>query len=100
MDLFLTVPGFCCCAWAFSLVEASGGYSLVAVQEPLIAEASLVVSQGLKGTRALEVVVHGTRGMWDLPGPGTEPMPPALAGGFLTTGPPGKSPTVSVSANH
>ena len=28
--------------------------------------------------------------MWDLPGPGIEPMSPALAGGFLTTAPPGK----------
>ena len=28
--------------------------------------------------------------MWDLPGPGLEPMSPALAGGFLTTVPPGK----------
>ena len=27
---------------------------------------------------------------WDLPGPGLEPMSPALAGGFLTTAPPGK----------
>ena len=25
------------------------------------------------------------RGMWDLPGPGIEPVSPALAGGFLTT---------------
>ena len=30
--------------------------------------------------------------MWDLPGPGLEPMSPVLAGGFLTTVPPGKSP--------
>ena len=30
-------------------------------------------------------------GMWDLPGPGIEPVSPALAGGFLTTAPPGKS---------
>ena len=30
--------------------------------------------------------------MWDLPGPGIEPVFPALAGGFLTTAPPGKSP--------
>ena len=30
------------------------------------------------------------RGMWDLPGPGLEPVSPALAGGFLTTVPPGK----------
>ena len=28
--------------------------------------------------------------MWDLPGPGHEPVSPALAGGFLTTAPPGK----------
>ena len=31
--------------------------------------------------------------MWDLPGPGLEPMSPALASGFLTTAPPGKSCT-------
>ena len=29
--------------------------------------------------------------MWDLPGPGIEPVSPALAGGFLTTVPPGNS---------
>ena len=29
--------------------------------------------------------------MWDLPGPGIEPVSPALAGGFLTTAPSGKS---------
>ena len=29
--------------------------------------------------------------MWDLPGPGIAAMYPALAGGFLTTAPPGKS---------
>ena len=28
--------------------------------------------------------------MWDLPRPGLEPVFPALAGGFLTTAPPGK----------
>ena len=31
-------------------------------------------------------------GMWDRPRSGLEPMSPALAGGFLTTAPPGKSP--------
>ena len=30
-------------------------------------------------------------GMWDLPGPGIEPVSPALASRFLTTAPPGKS---------
>ena len=29
--------------------------------------------------------------MWDLPGPGIEPVSPASAGGFLITVPPGKS---------
>ena len=33
--------------------------------------------------------------MWDLPGPGLEPVSPALAGGFLTTAPPGKPLTKS-----
>ena len=31
------------------------------------------------------------QGMWNLPRPGIEPMSPALAGGFPSTGPPGKS---------
>ena len=31
------------------------------------------------------------RGLWTLPGPGNEPTSCALVGGFLTTGPPGKS---------
>ena len=31
------------------------------------------------------------RSMWDLPGPGIEPVSPVLAGRFLTTMPPRKS---------
>ena len=49
------------------------------------------------GLRALECRLSscGTRAqllrsMWDPPGPGLKPMSPALAGGFLTTVPPGK----------
>ena len=34
--------------------------------------------------------------MWDLPRPGLEPVSPALAGGFLTTVPPGKPPWPSL----
>ena len=41
---------------------------------------------------------HVVRGMWDLPGPGIEPVSPALAGGFLTNAPPGKLP-VHLSLN-
>ena len=43
----------------------------------------------------LELRSHGAwafdYGVGDLPRPGIEPVSPALAGGFLTTGPPGKS---------
>ena len=34
--------------------------------------------------------------MWDLPGPGLGPVSPALAGGFLTTAPPGKPGSWSI----
>ena len=34
------------------------------------------------------------RGIWNLPGPGIEPVSPALAGGFLSIVPPGKSITL------
>ena len=39
------------------------------------------------------------RGMWDLPGPGLEPVCSALAGGFLTTAPPGKPPISTFYTN-
>ena len=35
--------------------------------------------------------------MWDLPGPGLEPVSPALAGGFLTTAPPGEAPEMALN---
>ena len=63
-------------------------------------QASVVAVRGLSscGLWALERRLSSCgawawllRGMWDLPGPGIEPMSPALAGGFLTTVPPGKS---------
>ena len=37
--------------------------------------------------------------MWDLPGPGLEPVSPALAGGFLNTAPPGKLWPLSLNTN-
>ena len=37
--------------------------------------------------------------MWDLPGPGLEPVSPALAGGCLTTVPPGKPKRVILKAS-
>ena len=62
-------------------------------------QASVVVACGLSscGSRALELRLSSygawaylLHGMWDLPGAGFEPVSPALAGGFLTTAPPGK----------
>ena len=45
----------------------------------------------LAGSRAQAQLWHtGLAALWDLPGPGLKPVSPALAGGFLTTAPPGK----------
>ena len=43
------------------------------------------VAEGWIGARAYLLC-----SMWDLPGTGLKPMSLALAGGFLTTAPPGK----------
>ena len=68
--------------------------------QALGARASVVAAHGLSscGSRALEHRLSSCgawaqllRGLWDLPPPGLEPVSPALAGGFLTTVPPGKS---------
>ena len=46
------------------------------------------MARGLSSCGAQASLLHG---MWDLLGPGLEPVSPALAGRFLTTVPPGKS---------
>ena len=84
----------CCSAQAFHC----GGFSCCGTWA-LGARASVVVACGLSscGSRALEHRLSSCGawasllcGMWDLPGPGLEPVSPALAGGFLTTAPTGK----------
>ena len=48
---------------------------------------------GLQSTD-LALMVHRFKllcSMWNIPGPGIELTSPTLVGGFLTTGPPGKS---------
>ena len=94
-----------------SLVAASWGYSSLRCASFSLRWLLLLRSTGSRcvdfsscgtwtrncGLRALERrfsscgaqawLLHG---MWDLPGPGLEPVSPALAGGFLTTVPPGK----------
>ena len=102
--IYLAALGLCCCAWAFSSCGEQG-LLFIAVRGLLIAVASLVAEHWfqvhgvqqlwLVGSRAQAqqlwhtgLVLHGT---WDLPRPGLEPVCPELAGGFLTTAPPGKS---------
>ena len=43
------------------------------------------------GLSSCGILAQLPSGMWDLPGLGIKPVSPALAGGFFTTGPPGKS---------
>ena len=98
---------YLCLRWVFvaarglSLVATSGGYSSLWCTGFLLWWLLLLQSTGSRptgfsscSTRAQQlwhtglVVPHGVR---DLPRPGLEPVSPALAGGFLTTVPPGKS---------
>ena len=75
--------GFSSCSMAGSVVAAcrpqSVGFSSCG---------SLALERRLSSCGAQAQLL---RHMWDLPGPGIEPVSPALACGFLTTAPPGKS---------
>ena len=108
---FLAALGLRFCVWAFCSC-GERGLLFVVVCRLLIVVASLVTEHRLQvhrlqqlwhvgfnscGSWALEHRLSscGARAqllhsMWDLPGPGLEPVSPALAGGFLTTAPPGK----------
>ena len=91
--------------WLCWVSTAAGGLSLAVGAGPTprlrcVAShwvASLLRS-AVQGSRASVVAAHGLGncGTWayllpDLPGTGIEPVSPGLAGGFLATGPPGKS---------
>ena len=100
-------------SWVFavvfglSLVAGSRGYSLLRrvvfsfsrCGGLSCCRARALVCKGLSScsTWALELGLSSCAawaslllGMWNLPGLGIKPMAPALASGFLTTGPPGK----------
>ena len=91
-----------------SKVVASGGYSSLRCAGFSLQWLLLLRNMGSRraglsscGSWALERRLSscGARvlllcGIWDLPGPGLEPMSPALAGGSLTTAPPGKPHSV------
>ena len=77
----------------FSLVAASGGYSSLWCAGFSQRWLLLLRSMGPRraGFSSCGMWAQLLRGMCDLPGPGIEPLSPVLAGGFLTTVPPGKS---------
>ena len=79
--------GLHCWAWAFSSYS-KWGLLFIAVCGLLIVVGHRLQAGGLSscGTHTLL-----PRGMWNLLGPGIKPVSPALADGFLSTAPPGKS---------
>ena len=91
-------------ARGLSLVAVRGGYSSLTCTGFSLWWLLLLQSTGSRsagfsscGSRALErrlsscgAWAYLLRGMWDPPRPGLKPVSPALAGGFLTTAPPGK----------
>ena len=77
-------PTLCCSVRA----SHCSGFSCCGARA-LGARASVVVERRLSSCGARAQLLCG---MWDLLRPGIDPMSPALAGGFLTTAPPGKSP--------
>ena len=87
----MAVLGLRFCARAFSSCGERGPL-FIAVRGPLTVAASLVAEDRLQTRRLSSCGSRSQllRGMWDLPGPGHEPVSPALAGGFSTTAPPGK----------
>ena len=67
----------------FSPAAESRGYLLIVAHRLLVARLLLwTVGSGAQAQLPCS--------MWNLPGPGIKSVSPVLAGGFLTTGPPGK----------
>ena len=92
--VFLKIKKKLLCFWLCWVFAAAFGLPLVPVSSGSCgAWASQCCGFSCCGAQALGrwasvVVAHG---MWNLPGPGIEPLSPVLAGGFLPTAPLGKS---------
>ena len=82
ISLFLAALHLCCGIWAFSSCATQtshcGDFSCGAWD------------LGHVGFSSCCTWIQLPHGMWNLPGSGTKHQSPALAGGFLTTGLPGK----------
>ena len=90
--LFLASLGLCCFLRAFS---SCGEWRLLpscrAGASPCRGFSRAAWALEGMGFRSCGAQAQLPHSMWNLPGPGIEPVSPALAGRFLTTGPPGKS---------
>ena len=75
---------------------ASGGCSLVAVHGLLLLQRQTVGCKSFSSCDTWAWLLHN---MWNLPRSGREPMLSALAGRFLTTGPPGKCHLVCLNVS-
>ena len=92
INLFLAVLGLHA-ARGLSLVVVSGAYPSLRCADFSLRWLLLLWSTGSRqaGLSSCGAGAQLLCGMWDLPVPGIKPMTPALAGGFLTTAPSGKS---------
>ena len=87
----MAVLGLRFCARAFSSC-GKWGPLFIAMRGPLTIAVPLVAEHRLQTPRLSNCgsPAQPLHGMWDLPRPGLEPVPPALAGRFSTTVTPGK----------
>ena len=72
---------FSCCE-----TQAQGSWASVVAACRLGSCCSRTLEFGLSSRGTWASLLHG---MWNLPGPGIEPVSTALAGGYLSTGSPG-----------
>ena len=92
MGLRFCVRASSSCGKRGPLFIAVRGPLFIAMRGPLTVAAPPAAGHRLQ-TRRLSSCgsrAQPLRGMWDPPRPGLEPVPPALAGRFSTTAPPGK----------
>ena len=82
---------YVCLRWVF--IAASRGYSSLQCAGFSLQWLLLLWSTGPRsaGFSSCGAQAWLLRGMWNLPGPGLEPVSPTMAGRFLTTAPPENS---------
>ena len=88
-----------CCVRAFSSFSEGGYSSLWCMGFSL--QWLLLLPPHIPGLAGLVVMAHGLScpdALWHLPRPGIKPMSPALAGRFLTTGPPEEAQSKQIYA--